>query len=481
MKKRIFECLKNTDLYTESSLLAAKTITEARLNDISRSNPLNVVTRRLKSHKPITMYRGIKFLSCEEETIGESTERHVLDFLSYANSFLPERDIPTEIYTQETMDREYLIPIFDKILPKAPISFIDLERLCFYGLGQYYMVKVDNCYSIDLSFLSKYDVRAGYEKYGGKIQFNEYRQIVKITFPNGDEYSDEAMDEHMARFENIFKCSLFTAITLKEHLVNTHWIVANNVTVESLLCLKHNNPLLLFLRPYTYGTVAINNLSMETLAPFDGIAGRAWGFTRSSWNELLTDVFSIYETETVYERAMKNNSVNLPLFYQGIEFYDIIRRHVSEFYSIFSDIHLDSDVLLFFTELMKHKLIHNLDKESQINCLTHFIFTVTAYHNYFGGISEYLKPVDGLHGKAPLNSTSADVNTYLLDLTLCSMTSSPNPKLMHNWSFVFENGQMDIECLRFLSDLCIFSIKIKNSDVPFYFLDPDTMNSSVSI
>ena len=38
-------------------------------------------------------------------------------------------------------------------------------------MGQFYMVHFNSCYTIDLSFLSKYEVRNEYERYGGTIIF----------------------------------------------------------------------------------------------------------------------------------------------------------------------------------------------------------------------------------------------------------------------------------------------------------------------
>ena len=90
-EKRLLECLNTTDIYTESSLLAAKQITESRITDKSRLNPQNVLINRYSKKSKIEIFKGIRFLEHEDETLMENAERKILEFLSFINSFLPEK------------------------------------------------------------------------------------------------------------------------------------------------------------------------------------------------------------------------------------------------------------------------------------------------------------------------------------------------------------------------------------------------------
>ncbi len=182
-----------------------------------------------------------------------------------------------------------------------------LKLLLFYGLGQYYVQKVVNdknvptngMYKVDFSEWEKYDVRPNFENYGGIAYFDENLNFICFVYKSQLIKSTDAQFNHISL---IFRSTLITSVTLKEHLIMTHWIVANGMLVSSLKYLSQEHILRRFLRCFTYGTAAINHASTIALAPFEGIAGRTFGFTKKSWNQMISDQTSNIKYESIYEK-----------------------------------------------------------------------------------------------------------------------------------------------------------------------------------
>lgn len=412
-------------------------------------------------------------------------------------------------------------------------SEITLKLLLFNGLGQCYVKKIINhtsrdpensVYIVDLSEWEKYNVRDHFERYGGTAYFDSNLNFIGYVYKSK---LIKKTDKNFKHINLIFRSTLITSITLKEHLITTHWIAANGILISSLKYLGHTHILRRFLRSFTFGTAAINHASTLALAPFEGIAGRTFAFTNESWIEMINDQISLVKFESIKEKfdnsaLSEDFKINMPFYSDGLELWEINKKYVSNFIDIYypdeNHIEYDYELKEYWNGLKKYfttKIydIGTLNKNNLINHLTYSIFMVTAGHSFYGSVCEYLLTPDALMPKVLIpkvsivntlknsdnkiyeNITRADTQTYIQALCIISMTSTPMPKLINDWEFLFDNtvvkknktkyNLMKENLKAWQSDLIILSKKINNLNktrqIEFNCFNPDVLDCSVSV
>lgn len=420
---------------------------------------------------------------------------------------------------------------FPQCLPLDPLAELKwknwddvntLKLLLFYGLGQYYLEKVcdenlpsNMVYKVDFSSWEKYEVRPTFENYGGIAYFDSDLNFVCFVYKSEIITSDDKKFKHV---NLIFRSTLITSVTLREHLIMTHWIVANGMLVSSLKYLSPDHILRRFLRSFTYGTGAINHASTIALAPFEGIAGRTFGFTKKSWNEMVTDNISTIKYESIHKRFEHSKLPDkfktlLPFYKDGMEFWEINKQYVSNLMDIYyfeeNNIFIDNELCEYWDGLKKYFTTKNynigkLSKTNLIDHLTYSMFMVTGGHSFFGSVCEYLLSPNGLMPKIlkesaenikSTNVTSADIQTYLQALCIISMTSSPMPKLINNWEYLFDCVSLKSNKIKYsltLSNMHTWQTKLyiqsravkelnKTRPIEFDCFDPEILDCSVSV
>ena len=243
-----------------------------------------------------------------------------------------------------------------------------LKLLLFYGLGQYYVEKVvDNknvpanaMYKVDFSDWEKYEVRPNFEKYGGIAYFDENLNFICFVYKSQIIKSTDRIFNYI---NLIFRSTLITSVTLKEHLIMTHWIAANGMLISSLKYLSPDHILRRFLRSFTYGTASINHASIIALAPFEGIAGRTFGFTKESWKQMLNEQISNIKYESIYEKfdgsqLPESFKTLMPFYKDGMEFWEINKEYVSNLIDIYyfeeKDLFADNELCEYWDGLKKY-------------------------------------------------------------------------------------------------------------------------------
>ena len=115
-----------------------------------------------------------------------------------------------------------------------------------------------------------------------------------------------------------------------------------------------------------------------------------------------------------------------------------------------------------------------------------------GFHEYFGGIVEYLVDPRGFPAKLRFNGTQADIQTYFLELALITATGYKMPALLSDWSHVMHSANLtvvqkqtvDEALIHWQSALAKLSDEIhgRNAHRPhFLALDPRKLECSVSI
>merc|ERR1719162_1112148 len=74
------------------------------------------------------------------------------------------------------------------------------------------------------------------------------------------------------------KASLGCGLTLNEHLLVTHWIIANSASVGMRQCLESHHPVRRLMHTFVFRTGSVNFASTLTLLPAERFVHRASGF-----------------------------------------------------------------------------------------------------------------------------------------------------------------------------------------------------------
>ena len=253
---------------------------------------------------------------------------------------------------------------FGEILP---IKFSDhsdintdkgLIKLCFFGCGQWYLQKYTaskhstppNSIECNLEYLCKYNTRNSWIKYGATVYFDYIDSIndniltdqIKILGIWCCHYNKLILpgDNNWEHAKSIFRMSLITSLTLKDHLSYTHWIIANGIMVSSYEETNIYHPIRRLLHQFCYKTLSINYSATKFLLPVDNLAFRIWGFTKESWKQYFSDIFNDYKFKTFPEIIKAKNIPDnilkkLPFYIDGIELWHCIEKYVISFLKIF--------------------------------------------------------------------------------------------------------------------------------------------------
>jgi len=173
-------------------------------------------------------------------------------------------------------------------LPVTEVTWANWEteqtfsNLVFYGLGQYYLSAAvkgtgkpeSAVFEVDLSALSAYAVRPGFEAYGAIAYFNSSKKCCGIMWSSKKRLVLPT-DPDFQRAALVFRSTLIAICTVKEHLAHTHWIISNGLVNSSERFLSPTHPIRRFVKPHTFNAVAVNALSLPALSEYRGIAGRS--------------------------------------------------------------------------------------------------------------------------------------------------------------------------------------------------------------
>lgn len=298
---------------------------------------------------------------------------------------MPMTDISQEWESEEIAKEILLNAVNIDLEPLKLVTWVEMKsddairRWAFAGLTAHATKKLSNpeidpttgktiAYVNDWSWLNKYNVRPGFERYGATAYFNDKQQLVQIYYPNEKknvtkENSSPDLWEHS---KWVYKCSGITGVTLKDHLVGLHFMASNFLAMAEAEHLSELNPIRRLVRPFTYGTVGINLGAVATLAVENGLLHRAsaltWkslvdGFKDSfSLNRFHSSVTSFLKDGNMYEDATSSDASKIyPFGQDALEFEKVVVSFVASYVDLYYEddesVFADREVVAFWDGL----------------------------------------------------------------------------------------------------------------------------------
>jgi hypothetical protein len=439
---------------------------------------------------------------------------------------------------------------FGKVLPQPEVVWdvnkIDtsegLSLFVFHGLGQVYLTTVRSArrallpagsnavYEVDLEFACNYGVRTDFERYGAVAFFDANRQPIGIWWCGGNAMilASHPPTPEWVHAMAVLRSTVIMVDTVKEHLCFTHMVISNGFMLACREALSKHHPVRRLLKPHHFGATSVNFAAKSALLTTNGIAFQVFGIDKVDFPRALADCVSLYKYETFPEfiagKGLSERDIfDVPFARDGIDFWNIVHSYVNSYMKIFypngdSDILEDADLLEYWNHFSSRQLgamsygLPGLKPTfaAVVDQITHSIFGVTAGHEMYGSVTEYLLSPNVVPPKLKVGRNIADVETFYLSLCLMSMTSAKMPMLIEDWSHLHDyikdesvslptiskadRGKLHMQVIgvlaKFQSDLVAFAVEVDNRNVerlndpkkmPFNACNPRFLECSVSV
>ena len=406
---------------------------------------------------------------------------------------------------------QYVMDVVKDIYPPIIQEWIDktsdraLTHLCLHGLGAHRMEMADNrqhpgCrYVVRTNQMSTLTVREGYETYGNDAYFDENFRVVKIVrAENGEVWEgqkistytpDGSRDWEYAKF--CFRCSLFTMVTLVDHLYGTHLQLANVAVQAMREQLSADHPIRRFLVPFSYGSININDLARQTLVTRDSWLPRsvalddeglqlAWAAAPqllpadylTSETDPIKILESLFDREAQIEEKRRQGLITA-YYNQALRYWKILRGFVSAYVDHYygqgekGALAMAGDQELRYFMLQSINMFQALKspmsggsvyelwpkvedgrkRKIMIDFICRICELATAGHEHVGGVQAYAQDPSFCSFSWPksLRKEGALVAQREIGVSVAlvmALTSTPMPKLMvreptDDWSHIF--------------------------------------------
>lgn len=268
------------------------------------------------------------------------TSVKILDtILKHIPIFDMSPNIDPEI-TKSHLDKEY-----GSRVPSEAINPKSLTDFLVNNTGSYFLeLQGDDTYVADFSNYEKYEVRPGFERYGGKV-FIKNNKIIEYEY-QGHKYpaNDQKMD-------NIVRSTLCLKLMVEMHALRIHLCTAQRKTFEYHNKYTTEHPLADFLYLSTYGVMDVNRRIPILVGPH-GLVIRLFALTKKSYQQLIKNILvqSDFSREEILgsEGTVWNKSIT--------EYTNLVDKFIS-------------------------KLTNDQDERTD---LANFFIASTALHNQFG-------------------------------------------------------------------------------------------------
>ena len=249
------------------------------------------------------------------------------------------------------------------------------------------------------------------------------------------------------------KATAMVLVTVREHLVNTHLIVANVATRASTIELPPNHPIRRLLTIFTFRTTEVNIGAFALLVPENSLLHRGTAFTHDAMKEVFDSAYTesiafnpFYRREYIPELIKLSNDNKFPYIDQGEEYYDIIQSFVSEWIKKSGGQAEDEQAMNFYNaikESTKGQAYEIPDYKSQgdmIHVCSQIIFTVTAYHELVGTVVDYSCLPNRAGFRVCENGQSNDLQSFLIQAMITATTNVGIPLLDSKFDHFFGVG-----------------------------------------
>jgi len=317
-----------------------------------------------------------------------------------------------------------------------------------------YVVRMEGLYD-DLP------VRHGLARWGGNAYFDEAGRLLAIQHKGETKLPVDAAWNY---FKYVFRSSLLGTVTVVDHLVGCHILMAETLAISTYETLGPTDYLRLLLAPHTYGSLQINSVAAMTLfagnmqvhrtSPFgrdafeprDGSTGGIWAKTVVLRLRPFQEIYNAYLTH----RNTAAHAPEMPFFEDGILMYSALKRYVSAFINeafgatpVQCDQNLGESgptkrfVAKFFAETdpatpdFWPQEMRNAGSscESLKALLTESIFAVSGIHRHVGSVSDFYRDLTFAGTAWPEGEAQPRPKQGFLTLLLAAATNFFGPKL----------------------------------------------------
>lgn len=388
------------------------------------------------------------------------------------------------------------------------------SRLFFHGIGALLLEQQTKASSrpelgpieIDMGFMEGLSIRPGFRPYGAVVYFDLDQKCTGI-YDSAKKKLFVPEDEGWEGAKFITRSSVFLLCTAREHLMQSHMALSNYFSLSSIKHLPPSHPIRRLGNVFTYRTNYVNDSAFSSLVPEGSILhhgtaleyeGLQAVFENSFQNSNAFEPFpKVYMRPELLEMS-KNGK--LPYHKEGVEFYNVVEKFVTDWLRMESDAATDKYAQAFYNEIrestmnQKYVLPKWRGVKNMIDLLSQCIFRVTCYHEIAGVVVQYvndpftyaLRLQEDKDGKIVLQS---DVQSFLLTMAIVASTGLPVPMLMAPYAKYFgENGAPGWEKKiwgDFQDALKKQSAAVKKAEsernVEFLFFDPEKFESAISV
>ena len=305
-------------------------------------NPLNI---KIPVESAPLPKRALLFES-EIPTVDEDNgEEKLLSIaiFSYLRSGTFNPLVDTEVYFDSPKEANAMLDVIAEndtqsleLWPWTEMSSDDaMSRFCFSGIAAHHTRRVESradegiMYVTDFSWLeglevrtslvnitntytrthytrthhTRTQVRAGFERYGATAYFDENAKLVKMWWSHG-KVNLTSSDREWNHVKFAFRCSALLGVTVKDHLIKTHYMGSNFMAQSAFENLNAKHPIRRLLRPHNYGANSVNMAASRTLSTSLGLVHRATALTEDalmaglevSWR--LSDIAYVHDFES---------------------------------------------------------------------------------------------------------------------------------------------------------------------------------------
>jgi hypothetical protein len=397
---------------------------------------------------------------------------------------------------------------FEPILPAPTVRWTDVTSdramtlLAFQGLAAHRLEPLDAdpggaAYAVDLSWMYGLAVRPELEPYGACAYFAADGTLLRVYISHDDSthYPGNASWEE-AKWR--WRCALFTAVTVTDHLGGTHFLTSNLLVTVTREQLPENHPLRRFLKPYGYGAVDVNVDAALMLAPEGGLAHRLFSFTYAGLSRCLLRGIETARFQA-FPQAMASKRIaalgdRFPYATDGLALYAILQTYAKDYFDIFfpgESVVQDPAVRAWwqgFVALAPSLALGPLNKAQQvIDLVTQAMFIVTGFHAQVGHAVPYLLDPAFISCRVRSDSQMSDIQPTVQVLNLAALTALEQPALIGDYTHLFleQHKERVIAAFeRYQQALIKLSHDIdernKHREQPFETFNPSLLKVSVS-
>ena len=250
----------------------------------------------------------------------------------------------------------------------------------------------------------------------------------------------------------VWRSTWFCLVTFKDHLFDTHLHESNLLTVASLEELPLTHPLRLFLKPFSYRAVEVNQKAVKSLINEGGLVHRLWGFEYEQMVEIFNLAKSNYKFQTlpnlVHPSMAHVDDAIFGLRQDVAAFWRVMRKYVAGFVTIYyADRHVleDRHVNAFAQRLSVGLNVRAFecsatDAERFIDTVTQLLCAASGMHEHVGQVSDYVSSPEWI-GTRLRDTEVCSIQEYVLLLALVCITGMKQPSLMGDWSHLIPKDE----------------------------------------